>query len=111
MTEDADTVIVAFGIVARIAKGVVNRLRRKGMRTGLFRPITLWPFPKTPLKKLAAQGKRFLDVELNTGQMLQDLKLAVGDGVTVDFLGRWGGLVPTQSEIERKLHRLEVVAV
>lgn len=111
LAEDADTVIVAFGIAARIAKGVVNRVRRKGVRVGLFRPITLWPFPKMPLKKLADQGKRFLDVELNTGQMLQDLKLAVGDDVTVDFLGRWGGLVPTESELERKLHRLEVMAV
>jgi pyruvate/2-oxoacid:ferredoxin oxidoreductase alpha subunit len=62
------------------------------------------------LKELASQGKRFLDVELNTGQMLQDVKLAVGAGVTVNFLGRWGGLVPTEAEIENKLRRLEVVA-
>jgi 2-oxoglutarate ferredoxin oxidoreductase subunit alpha len=111
LTEDAENVIVAFGIVARIAKGVVNRLRQRGIKVGLFRPITLWPFPKDPLRKLAAQGKRFLDVELNTGQMIQDVKLAVGDDVTVDFLGRWGGVVPTESEIEGKLNRLEVFAV
>jgi 2-oxoglutarate ferredoxin oxidoreductase subunit alpha len=110
-TEDAEKVIIAFGIVARIAKGVVNKLRSKGVKVGLFRPMTLWPFPKVALKKLASEGKQFLDVELNTGQMLQDVKLAVGDGVTVDFLGKWGGLVPTEAEIERKLHRLEVVAV
>jgi 2-oxoglutarate ferredoxin oxidoreductase subunit alpha len=110
-TEDAEKVIVAFGIVARIAKGVVNKLRTKGVKVGLFRPMTLWPFPKVALKKLASEGKQFLDVELNTGQMIQDVKLAVGDGVTVDFLGRWGGIVPTEAEIERKLHRLEVVAV
>jgi len=110
-TEDAEKVIVAFGIVARIAKGVVNKLRSKGLKVGLFRPMTLWPFPKVALKKLASEGKQFLDVELNTGQMLQDVKLAVGDGVTVDFLGKWGGLVPTEAEIEKKLHRLEVVAV
>jgi 2-oxoglutarate ferredoxin oxidoreductase subunit alpha len=110
-TEDAEKVIVAFGIVARIAKGVVNKLRSKGVKVGLFRPITLWPFPKVALKKLASEGKQFLDVELNTGQMLQDVKLAVGDSVTVDFLGKWGGIVPTEAEIEKKLHHLEVVAV
>jgi 2-oxoglutarate ferredoxin oxidoreductase subunit alpha len=111
LTEDAETVIVAFGIVARIAKGVVNKLRKKNIKVGLFRPITLWPFPKGPLKELASKGKRFLVVELNSGQMIQDVKLAVGSGVVVDFLGRWGGVVPTELEIESKLRRVEVVAI
>jgi 2-oxoglutarate ferredoxin oxidoreductase subunit alpha len=110
-TEDAETVIVAFGIASRIAKGAVNKLRSKGVKVGLFRPISLWPFPKTQLKALASKGKRFLVVELNTGQMCEDVRLAVGDGVTVDFLGKWGGVVPTEAEIENKLKRLEVVAV
>jgi 2-oxoglutarate ferredoxin oxidoreductase subunit alpha len=110
LTKDAETIIVAFGIVARIAKGVVNKLRQKKIKVGLFRPITLWPFPKDPLRKLASRGARFLDVELNSGQMIQDVKLAVGSGVGVDFLGKWGGLVPTELEIESKLRRLEVVA-
>jgi 2-oxoglutarate ferredoxin oxidoreductase subunit alpha len=110
-TEDAETVIVAFGIVSRIAKGAINRLRSRGVKVGLFRPITLWPFPVSQLKRLASEGKRFLDVELNTGQMYEDVRLAVGDGVTVDFLGKWGGVVPTEAEIEKKLRRLEVVAV
>jgi 2-oxoglutarate ferredoxin oxidoreductase subunit alpha len=110
-TDDAEKVIVAFGIVSRIAKGVVNKLRSKGVKVGLFRPITLWPFPKAQLKKLASEGKEFLDLELSTGQMIQDVKLAVGDGVTVDFLGRWGGVVPTEAEIESKLRKLEVVAL
>jgi 2-oxoglutarate ferredoxin oxidoreductase subunit alpha len=110
-TEDAEKVIVAFGIVSRIAKGVVNKLRSRGMKVGLFRPITLWPFPKLQLRKLASEGKEFLDVELSTGQMIQDVKLAVGDGVTVDFLGRWGGVVPSESDIETKLRKLEVMAV
>ena len=110
-TEDAETVIVAFGIASRIAKGTVNKLRPKGVKVGLFRPITLWPFPSTQLKALASKGKRFLVVELNTGQMYEDVRLAVGDGVTVDFLGKWGGVVPTEAEIENKLKRLEVVAV
>jgi len=110
-TEDAEAVIVAFGIASRIAKGAVNKLRSRGIKVGLFRPITLWPFPQARLKKLASQGKRFLVVELNTGQMVEDVKLAVGAGVTVDFLGKWGGIVPTEAEIEDKLRRLEVVAV
>ena len=110
LTEDAEKVIVAFGIVSRIAKGAINKLRSKGVKVGLFRPITLWPFPKLALRKLASEGKRFLDVELNTGQMCEDVKLAVGDGVTVDFLGKWGGIVPTEAEIESKLRHLEVLA-
>jgi len=110
-TEDAEKIIVAFGIVSRIAKGAVNKLRVKGVKVGLFRPITLWPFPKLQLRKLASEGKEFLDVELSTGQMIQDVKLAVGDGVTVDFLGKWGGVVPTEADIENKLRKLEVAAV
>lgn len=110
LTEDAEKVIVAFGIVSRIAKGAINKLRSKGVKVGLFRPITLWPFPKLALRKLASEGKQFLDVELNTGQMYEDVKLAVGDGVTVDFLGKWGGIVPTEAEIESKLRHLEVLA-
>jgi len=110
-TEDAETVIIAFGIASRIVKGAVNRLRSKGVKAGLFRPITLWPFPKEQLKKLASEGKRFLDVELNSGQMYEDVRLAVGEGVTVDFLGKWGGVVPTEAEVQNKLRRLEVVAV
>jgi 2-oxoglutarate ferredoxin oxidoreductase subunit alpha len=111
LTEDAETVIVAFGIAARIAKGVVNKLRKRNIKIGLFRPVTLWPFPASPLKELAAQGKQFLDLELNTGQMIQDVKLTVGNDVRVDFLGRWGGIVPTEAEIESKLRQLEVLAI
>jgi 2-oxoglutarate ferredoxin oxidoreductase subunit alpha len=111
LTEDAEKVIVAFGIVSRIAKGVINRLRSKGVKVGLFRPITLWPFPTLALRKLVSEGKQFLDIELNTGQMYEDVRLAVGAGVTVDFLGKWGGIVPTEAEIETRLRRLEVVAV
>jgi len=110
LTEDAEVVIVGFGIVSRIARGVINNLRKKGIRVGLFRPITLWPFPTKPLRKLASDGKRFLDVELNTGQMVEDVKLAVGSGVTVNFLGKWGGLVPTEQEIGRAVEKMEVIA-
>jgi 2-oxoglutarate ferredoxin oxidoreductase subunit alpha len=109
-TGDAEVVIVAFGIVARIARGAVNKLRARGVKVGLLRPITLWPFPSTALKKLAADGKRFLVVELNTGQMLEDVRLAVGNDVAVDFLGRWGGLLPSEADIEGMVNRLEVTA-
>ena len=109
-TEDAEVVIVAFGIASRIARGVVNNQRKNGNRVGLFRPITLWPFPSKALRKLANEGKRFLDVELSTGQMIEDVRLAVGSGVTVNFLGRWGGIVPTERELEREIRRLEIVA-
>jgi len=110
LTEDAEKVIVGFGITARIAKSVVNKLRRKDIRVGMFRPITLWPFPGHALKQLASDGKRFLVVELNKGQMVEDVKLAVGDGVSVDFLGKWGGIVPTEAEIDSKLTHLEMIA-
>jgi pyruvate/2-oxoacid:ferredoxin oxidoreductase alpha subunit len=109
LTEDAETVIVAFGIVSRIARGAVNKLRKAGIKVGLFRPITLWPFPAIALRKLAVQGKQFLDVELNNGQMYQDLKLAVGDGTRVDFLGYCGGVVPTEVEIVKKIQKSEVI--
>ena len=110
LTEDAEKVIVAFGVVSRIAKGAVNQLRQEGIRVGLIRPITLWPFPKAVLKKLAAQGSQFLVAELNAGQMYEYVQLAVGDKVTVDFLGKWGGVVPTEREIAAKVRRLEVLA-
>ncbi len=111
LTEDAEVVIIAFGIVSRIARSVVNNLRKKGIRVGLFRPITVWPFPSRALHTLSSEGKRFLDVELNTGQMIEDVRLAVGSEATIDFLGRWGGIVPTEREIEREVQRLEVAAV
>ena len=66
--------------------------------------------PGESAQELAEQGKRFLDLELNAGQMIQDVKLTVGNDVTVDFLGKWGGVVPTEAEIESKLRQLEVVA-
>jgi len=110
LTQDAEIVIVAFGIVSRIARATVNTLRKKGIRVGLFRPVTLWPFPTKALRKLASEGKRFLDIELNAGQMVEDVRLAVGGETRVDFLGKWGGLVPTEREIEHKIQTVEVVA-
>ena len=104
MTEDAEVVLVAFGIVARLCKYAVNKLRENGVRAGLFRPITLFPFPSTRLAELAAKGvKKFVVVELSTGQMVYDVKLAVEDGKRVEQINRLGGILPTSGEIVKKV--------
>ncbi len=107
LTDDAEIVVVAFGITSRICKSVVNNLRGQGTRIGLFRPITLWPFPYDETRKLAERAKRFLVVELSTGQMVEDVRLGVEGRATVSFFGKVGGLLPTQGEIESRLYELE----
>lgn len=97
--EDADVMITAFGTVARIAKSVVDQAREKGIKAGLFRPITLWPFPYKRLEELAKGKKLILDAELNMGQMLEDVKMAVKDHAPVELFKRMGGVVPTPDEI------------
>jgi len=104
-TEDADIVITAFGTVARIAKSVVEMARKDGLKVGLFRPITVWPFPYEPLKKLAEKVDLFFDVEMNMGQMLEDVKLAIGGEKPVAFYSRMGGVVPTPNEIYEALKK------
>ncbi len=103
MTEDADYVITAFGTVARIAKSAVNELREKGVKVGLFRPITVWPFPYKELKEAAVNAKALLDVEANEGQMLIDVKLAVNGDKPVEYFGHCGSLMPTTAEIVAKI--------
>ncbi|ACJ74836.1 2-oxoglutarate oxidoreductase, alpha subunit [Thermosipho africanus TCF52B] len=98
-TEDADIVITAFGTVARIAKSVVDMAREDGIKVGLFRPITVWPYPYEPLEKLADKVEMFFDVEMNMGQMLEDVKLAVKGKKPIKFYSRMGGVVPTPNEI------------
>lgn len=102
-TDDAEIILVGYGSVARILKSVMARLRKKKKRIGLLRPITLWPFPSKPLKDLSCKAKRFLVVEMSTGQMLEDVKLAVGDGTKVEFYGRTGGGIPSEEEIIKKV--------
>ncbi|ABS59978.1 MULTISPECIES: 3-methyl-2-oxobutanoate dehydrogenase subunit VorB [Fervidobacterium] len=97
--EDADIVITAFGTVARIAKSVVEQARKEGIKVGLFRPITLWPFPYERLEEIAKGKKLVFDVEMNMGQMLEDVKMAVKDHAPVEYYGRLGGVVPTPEEI------------
>jgi 2-oxoglutarate ferredoxin oxidoreductase subunit alpha len=101
--EDAELVFVAYGTSARVCLGAVQAAREAGLKLGLFRPITLWPFPSERLASLAVAGKRFLAVEMSMGQMVQDLRLAVngaaGGAAPVDFFGRCGGVVPSEEEV------------
>jgi 2-oxoglutarate ferredoxin oxidoreductase subunit alpha len=107
MTDDAELVVVAFGIGARIARGAVKNARAAGMKVGLFRPITLWPFPSEPLREIARSSSRLLDFEMNMGQMMDDVRLSVADGASqVAFYGRPGGVIPTPSEVLRVITRL-----
>jgi 2-oxoglutarate ferredoxin oxidoreductase subunit alpha len=103
LTDDAETAIAAYGITSRICKSVVNKLRGEGSKMGLFRPITLWPFPYEQVRKLTEHVKRFLVVELNTGQMVEDIRLGSEGRAEVDFFGKVGGLLPTEREIEHKI--------
>ena len=103
MVDDADIILVAYGITSRIAQSCVDILRDKGIKAGLFRPITLWPFPNDRLKELRAKTKQFVVFELSNGQMVDDVRLVVGDHVKVDFYGRMGGVIPTPDELVRKV--------
>ncbi|MEW6441723.1 MAG: 3-methyl-2-oxobutanoate dehydrogenase subunit VorB [bacterium] len=104
-TDDAELVVVAYGTAARIAKGAVKRLRSKGMRIGLFRPITLWPFPADRLRRVAEQAARFFVFEFSTGQMVEDVRLALEGKRKIDLYGRPGGVVITPVELSRIIAR------
>jgi len=106
--EDAELVVVAFGISARIALSAVKGLRAEGYKVGLFRPITLYPFPSEAIYEMACRGARFLTLELNLGQMVEDVKLATGGRSEVFFYGRPGGGLFTPSEIQDVLLKLLV---
>lgn len=99
--EDADLVVVAYGTAARVAKGAIKRSRERGLKIGLIRPITLWPFPYEVLKETAARVDNFLVFEMSTGQMLEDVRLALGSSGNVNFFGRPGGVVPTPAEFAK----------
>ena len=102
-TGDADVLLVGFGLSARICRSAVSAARKAGIRAGLFRPITLWPFPSGELRKAAARTKRVLVVEMNAGQMVEDVRLAVGDAVPVDFLGALGGITPRVDAVVERI--------
>ncbi len=103
--DDAEIVLVAFGIVSRFCKAAVDMLRRDGLKVGLLRPITVFPFPSGAIRKLAGRARAFLDIEMNEGQMLQDVKLAVNGAVPVDFFGGGGGVYTTPREIAAEIKR------
>jgi 2-oxoglutarate ferredoxin oxidoreductase subunit alpha len=98
-TDEADLIVVAFGTAARVAQTAIKEARARGLRVGLFRPISLWPFPSAALARFTEYAHRFLVVELNAGQMLEDVRLAVGSDVFVKFFGRMGGFVPMPEDI------------
>lgn len=99
MCEDADYLICAFGSAARIAKKVIENARAEGIKVGLLRPITLWPFPSKPIQKLSKQVKGILSLEINAGQMIEDIRLAVNGKVPVEHFGRLGGIIPDPDEV------------
>ena len=103
MTEDAEYLIVAFGSAARIAKKVIAIAREQGIKVGLLRPITLWPFPTKRIAELGKQVKGILSLEINAGQMIEDIRLAVECKVPVEYYGRLGGIIPEPEEVVAKI--------
>lgn len=101
--DDAEYLLVAYGSVARICQKSVQQAREKGIKVGLLRPITLYPFPTKPIAALAQKVKGILTVEMSAGQMVEDVRLAVNGKVPVTFHGRMGGMIPTPEEIVRAL--------
>ena len=106
LVEDAELIVVAFGIAARIAKGAIKNARANGLKVGMFRPITLWPFPSAKVEELANGTRHFLVFEMNMGQMIEDVQLALAGKGEVSFYGRPGGVIPTPSEVFRVISRL-----
>jgi 2-oxoglutarate ferredoxin oxidoreductase subunit alpha len=104
-TKDAEYLLVAYGLSARISHKVVILAREKGIKLGLLRPISLWPFPSDVLFKLADQVKGMMTVELNAGQMIEDVRLAVNGKVKVGHYGRMGGIIPSPDEVEENLEK------
>jgi 2-oxoglutarate ferredoxin oxidoreductase subunit alpha len=107
MMEDAETAIVAYGTTARIAKSAIKQAREEGLKVGLIRPITLFPFPEQVINEAADQVDNFLTVEMSTGQMVEDVRLAVNGKKPVEFYGRTGGVVPSPEEIVEELKEVQ----
>jgi 2-oxoglutarate ferredoxin oxidoreductase subunit alpha len=103
--DDADLVVVAFGTAARIARTAIRQARERGIKAGLFRPMTVFPYPYGALAE-AAEGRRLLVFELNAGQMLEDVRLATRDGVPIAFFGKTGGVVPMPEDLLEEIETL-----
>ena len=99
LTDDAEICVVAFGIASRVAKNAIAEARSRGVKAGMIRPITLWPFPVQQIRKAAEHAKSLLVVELDAGQMIEDVKLAIECSKPVEHFGRLGGNVPTPDEV------------
>jgi 2-oxoglutarate ferredoxin oxidoreductase subunit alpha len=103
LTEDADVILVAYGIVSRVTRNAINILREEGIKAGMVRPITLWPFPTEIIRKRCETAKRFISVELSRGQMIEDVRLAVEGRRPVGLVNRVGGIVPSPEEVAEKV--------
>lgn len=106
-TEEAELLLVAFGTVGRVCQSVVREAREQGLKVGLLRPVTLWPFPSERISELAAQVRGMLVVEMNAGQMVEDVRLAVEGHCPVRFYGRMGGPIPLPDEILPQLQNMD----
>lgn len=105
-TEDADLILVAYGITSRIARSAMEKARSEGMKVGLFRPISLWPFPYQQLADSAKTASALLTLELSAGQMVEDVRLSVNGGKPVHFYGRTGGMMPSPQEIYQEIAKI-----
>ena len=106
LVEDAEIVLVSFGATARIVKSAVNSARAMGIKAGMIRPITLWPFPEKVIRKAAKTADCFLSVEMNMGQMVDDVRLAVNGEKPVFFFGRTGGIIPSPAEVLGEIQKI-----
>lgn len=105
-TEDAELVLVAYGITSRIARSAMEKARSEGIKVGLFRPISLWPFPEQQLAEASKNASELLTLELSAGQMIEDVRLAVGGVKPVHFYGRTGGMMPNPQEIYQQIVKI-----
>ncbi|MDR2505024.1 MAG: 3-methyl-2-oxobutanoate dehydrogenase subunit VorB [Oscillospiraceae bacterium] len=105
LTDDAEIVLVAYGTMSRIARSAVRAARAEGIKVGLIRPITLWPFPSDTIRQAAKTAERFLVIEMSAGQMIEDVKLALNGARPVGFYGRMGGMVPSVDEVLSEIRK------
>lgn len=106
--DDAEYIFTGFGLVARICVKAMELARQKGYKVGVIRPITLFPFPIKVYEELAPKIKGILDVEMNAGQMVEDVRLSVNGATRVEFYGRMGGMIPTPEEILENFEKIYI---
>ena len=106
MMDDAEIAVVAFGIAARVSKNAVIAARNEGIKAGLIRPITVWPFPKKAIEDAASHVKGFLSVELSMGQMIDDIRLSCGCRLPVELCSRVGGMIPSPDEVLDSIRKM-----